>query len=158
MAFPSWTKFNYLGMRDARTQEQPPKSSTIYYDFQGKEKKCNIVMDNAQTRPEWLLKYTIPEFERNLVTRFDLHDEQRCAAFGQCLFGLDSTYWLEVLAKVDDRDDAAFVEANILYFEKVDQVQNLQDSILRWVSRWKKPFVLLLKEFVHRCEEMYSFA
>ena len=74
------------------------------------------------------------------------------------LFGLTSTYWQEVLAAITDRDDVAFIQVIMLYVEKFAQITNLQDYILRWVSKWKKPFVLDRKEFICRCKELYSFA
>ena len=115
-------------------------------------------MDDAQCGPKWPLKYTILDFQKNCVTRSTLEDNDRLTVFGRCLFGLGSTYWDKVLSEIAGRTNADFNEVIMLYLEKVAQVQNLQDSILRWVSKWKKLFVLDLKDFFRRCEEMYSFA
>ena len=157
-AFPKWTRLNQFGMRDTRTQQRPPKSSSIRHDHEGRERKCEIIMDDAQAGPEWPLQYTIPDFFKNCVERFALEDDDRFTVFGRCLFGLGSTYWEEVLVEVPGRSNADLDEAITLYVEKVAQVQYLQDSILRWVSKWKKPFVLDLKEFKRRCDEMYNYA
>ena len=157
-AFPKWTRLNQFGMRDTRTQQRPPKSSSIRHDHEGRERKCEIIMDDAQAGPEWPLQYTIPDFHKNCVDRFLLEDDDRFTVFGRCLFGLGATYWEEVLVEVPGRTNADLDEAITLYVEKVAQVQYLQDSILRWVSKWKKPFVLDLKEFKRRCDEMYAYA
>jgi len=115
-------------------------------------------MDDAQCGPEWPLKCTIPDFKKNCVIKFTLEDNDRFTIFGRCLFGLGSTYWNEVLSEIAGRTNADFDEAITLCLEKVAQVQNLQDSILRWVSKWQKPFVFPLKELVRCCEKMYCFA
>ena len=122
-------------MRNTRMQQRPPKPTSIRYDHNGRERKCDIVMDNAQVGPEWSLQYTIPDFQKNCVDRFSLEDDDRFTVFGHCLFGLSSTYWEEVLFDVTGRTNADFDEAITLYLEKVAQVQNLQDSILRCVSK-----------------------
>ena len=157
-AFPKWTRLNQFGMRDTRTQQRPPKTSSIRYDHDGRERKCEIIMDDAQAGPEWPLQYTIPDFIKNCRDRFLLEDADRFTVFGRCLFSLGSTYWSEVLSEITGRTNADFDEAITLYVEKVAGVQHLQDSILRWVSKWKKPFVLDLKEFTRRCDEMYAYA
>jgi hypothetical protein len=115
-------------------------------------------MDDVRAGPEWSLQYTIPGFQKNCVHRFSLEDDDRFTVFGRCLFGLGATYWDEVLSEVTRRTNADLDEAITLYVEKVAQVRYLQDSILRWVSKWKKPFVLDLKKIVRRCDEMYAFA
>ncbi len=62
-----------------------------------------------------------------------------------------------MLQEIEGRTDDSFVQALTLYMEKVAGVQNLQDSILRWLGRWEKPFVLNLKEFVRRCNKLYAY-
>ena len=89
---------------------------------------------------------------------FDLKDDDKFTVFGRCLFGVGSAYWEEVLSEVDGSTNDDFVHALTLYVEKVAGVQNLQDAILRWISKWKKPCVLTLKEYVRRCDELYAYA
>ena len=133
--FPSWTRLNHLGMRSIRIQEQPPKTSTVRYNFNNSERKCDIVMDDAQCGPEWPLKYTIPDFQKNCVLRFTLENNDRFTVFSRCLFGLGAAYWDEVLSKIAGHTNADSDKAITPFLEKVAQVQNLQDSILRWVSK-----------------------
>ena len=92
-------------------------------------------MDDARAGPEWPLQYTIPDFQKNCVTRLSLGDDDRFTVFGRCLFGLGATYWGEVLSEVSGRTNADLDKAITLYVEKVANVQHLQDSILRWVSK-----------------------
>ena len=122
-------------MRIIRIQEQPPKTSTVRYNFDNRERKCNIVMDDAPRGPECPLKQTIPEFQKNIVIRFTLEDDDRFTVFSRCFFSLGSTYWDEVLLEVAGRTNADFDKAITLYLEKVAQVQNPRNSILHWVSR-----------------------
>ncbi len=91
------------------------------------------------------------------MDRFDLTDNGKFTVFSRYLFGVGSAYWEEVLSKVDGRTDDDFVQALTLYVEKVAGVQNLQDSILRWISKWKKPCVLTLKEYVCCCDKLYAY-
>ena len=88
-------------------------------------------MDDAQAGPERSLQYTIPDFQKNHVIRFALEDNDRFTVFGQCLFGLGAAYWDEVLSEIAGSTNTDFGKAITLYVEKVAQVQNLQDSILR---------------------------
>ena len=104
-AFPHGTKLNQFGMRDKRMQQQPPKSTTICYDHNGRKRKCNIIMDDAQSGPEWPLQYLIPNFQQNCVDRFELEGKEQFAVFGRCVFGLGTTYWDEVLQEVAGRTD-----------------------------------------------------
>ena len=90
-------QINQFGMRDTRMQQRSPKSTTVRYDRDGHERKCNIVMDNVQAGPEWSLQYMIPDFQKNCVIRFAREDDDRFTVFGRCLFGLGATYWDKVL-------------------------------------------------------------
>ena len=92
------------------------------------------------------------------MDRFDLRDDDKFTVFSQCLFGVGSAYWEEVLSEIDGRTDEDFVHALTLYVEKVAGVQNLQDSILQWISKWKKLCVFTLKEYVRSCNELYVYA
>ena len=134
-AFPKWTKLTQFGMRDTRMQQQPPTSTSIRYDHDGRERKCEIVMDDAQSRPEWSLQYPIPDFQKNCVIRFALEDDDRFTVFSRCLLGLGAAYWDEVLSKIAGHTNTDFDKAITPFLEKFAQVQNLQDSILRWVSK-----------------------
>ena len=122
-------------MRDKRMQALPPKSTTVRYDHNGREQKCDIIMDDATAGPEWPLRHTIPNFQQHCVERFHLQDDDKFTVFSRCLFGVGSAYWEEVLAEINGRTDDDFVEALTLYVEKVAGVQNLQDSVLRWIIR-----------------------
>ena len=79
-------------------------------------------MDDAQAGPEWPLQYTIPDFQKNCVTRFSLEDDDRFTVFGRCLFDLGATYWEEVLSEVTGRTNTDLDEAITLYVEKVANV------------------------------------
>ena len=155
-AFAQWTKLNQYGMRNKRMQQQPPKSTTVRYDHNGCEQKCDIIMDDAGAGPQWPLRHTIPNFQQQCVERFNLKYDNKFTVFSRCLFGVGSAYWEEVLSEITGRTDEDFVQSLTLYVEKVAGVQNLQDSILQWLSKWKKPCVLTLKEFVRRCDELLS--
>ncbi len=91
-AFTQWTKLNQYGMRDKRVQQQPPKSTTVCYDHNGREQKCNIIMDDAGAGPKWPLQHTTPNFQQNCVDRFKLKDEDKFTVFGCCIFGIGSAY------------------------------------------------------------------
>ena len=92
-------------------------------------------MDDAGAGPKWPLQHTIQNIQQNCVDRFDLEGEEGFTVFGCCVFGVCSAYWDDVLQEVDGRTNEDHIKALTLYLEKVAGVQDLQDSILRWVGK-----------------------
>ena len=115
-------------------------------------------MDDGLNGPKWPLLYTIPDLQKNLIDRFELEGKDRFEAFGHCIFGLSNTYLGKVLEEVDDRSNNNFDKAIVLCIEKVVGVKYLQDTILRWLEGWKKPYVLNLNKFRRCCDKCYSYA
>ena len=56
------------------------------------------------------------------------------------------------------RTNEDFEDAIVRYLEEVADLQFLGDSILRWITKWKKPFVMENKDYVHRCDTLYKYA
>ena len=98
---------------------------------------ADIIPDKAILGAEYALIHTIPDFEGKIRPRLDIHDVDFVAKlhdlFGRCLQGKAVTKWNVVLTEytVEDCTVDSFKEAQQKYLEKVADVKNLCDILIR---------------------------
>eukprot|EP00957_Ditylum_brightwellii_P102180 7789289-Ditylum_brightwellii.AAC.2 len=97
----------------------------------------STVPDKGIFGAEYSLIYTIKEFRKKIVPCLDPtvadHPQRLHDLFSQCLQGAAATKWTAVLDKfpVATRTNITFNEAQKVYLEKMAEVTNLRDMLIR---------------------------
>ena len=168
--FYKWTPLNEDGVptTDLETALKQPETIRLKWGVtetgvsargRTREVSADIVPDKAILGAEYALIHTIPDFEAKIRPRLDstaanfvvqLHD-----LFGRCLQGKAVTKWNGVLADypTDDRTVDSFKEAQQKYLEKVAEVKNLGDILIRQLRNNKKPAVVGFEDYLARRQE-----
>jgi len=95
-----------------------------------------------------------------LIERFNLKTGQKFKYFSRCVTGQAATHWSNLMEnespsiKVSNKD---FNNALVCCLEEVADLQFLGDSILRWITKWKKLFVMENKDDVHRRDTLFKY-
>ena len=140
----AWTPIDEAGVpkKDFDSALKQTKTFRIRWDkttTDGKtrEVSTDIDPDKGLFRAEFALIRTIPDFESKIRLCVDatlsdymvrLYD-----LFGCCVQGKTSTKWSKVLEKypVTDRTETTCKSAQQYYLEKIAEVKNLRDMVLR---------------------------
>jgi hypothetical protein len=72
--YPKWIKLNDQGQPKNPIKDgmsQPPTIKIQWSTPSGQEMSCNITPDRGLFGPEYVLAYTIPDFEKKLLVRWD---------------------------------------------------------------------------------------
>ena len=166
--FYKWTSLNEDGVPglDLDTALKQPETIRIKWDVpepgtrgRTREVSADIIPDKAILGAEYALIHTIPDFEGKIRPRLDIHDVDFVAKlhdlFGRCLQGKAVTKWNTVLTEypIEDRTVDSFKEAQQKYLERVADVKNLGDILIRQLRNNKKPAAVKLEEYLARRQE-----
>eukprot|EP00957_Ditylum_brightwellii_P031329 2374938-Ditylum_brightwellii.AAC.1 len=108
---------------------------------------------------EYSLIYMIEEFKKKIEVRLDAiitdHAQRLHNLFGQCLQGAASTKWTAVLDQfqVTTCTNITFKEAQKAYLEKITEVSNLGDMLIRQLYNNGKPAHMRFNTYVSHCQE-----
>ena len=165
-----WTRLNEDGVpeTDLETTLKQPETIRLKWDApetgrgnQGRtrEVSADIVPDKAILGAEYALIHTIPDFESKIRPRLHSEAEDFVAQlhnlFGRCLHGQAVTKWNAVLTDypASNRTVESFKEAQQKYLEKVADIKNLGDILIRQLRNNKKPAAVSFEEYLARREE-----
>ena len=167
--FYKWTKLNEYGVSkdDIDTALKQPETIRIKWDRaqsngrspRNPEASADIVPDKAMLGPEYALIYTIPDFESKIKGRMDSADanygKQLFQLFGQCLQHKAKTKWDEVVRDYPDseRSETTLKEAIKAYLEKVANIKNLGDVLIRQLRLRSKPAAMRFDDYLARRQE-----
>eukprot|EP00957_Ditylum_brightwellii_P098543 7506694-Ditylum_brightwellii.AAC.1 len=119
----------------------------------------SVVPNKGIFGAEYSLIYTIEEFRKKIVAHLDStaadHLQRLHNLFGQCLQGAVATKWIAVLDKfpVATCTDITFKEAQKAYLEKIVEVTNLRDMLIRQLQNNGKLAHMKFNTYVACCQE-----
>jgi len=116
----------------------------------GREHHGKVILDDGTHGPEWAIVNTIQLFELELVERFTLKTGQNFKYVSRCVTGQAATHWFNLM-------ENEFPSVKWSNLKEVADLQFLGGSILRWITKWKKPFVMENKDYVHRRDMLYKY-
>ena len=166
-----WTKLNEFGVAedDIATALKQPETIRIKWDRAGRaragalasrsEISADIVPDKAMLGPEYALIHTIPDFESKIKGRMDPSDDdyraQLFELFGRCLQHKAKTKWDEVTRDYPEaeRSDETLKKAIQKYLEKVANIKNLGDVLIRQLRLRTKPAAMKFDDYLARRQE-----
>ena len=169
--FYRWTKLNEFGVAedDIATALKQPETIRIKWDRAGRaragalasrsEISADIVPDKAMLGPEYALIHTIPDFESKIKGRMDPSDDdygaQLFELFGRCLQHKAKTKWDEVTRDYPEaeRSDETLKQAIQKYLEKVANIKNLGDVLIRQLRLRTKPAAMKFDDYLARRQE-----
>ena len=109
--------------------------------------------------PEYALIHTIPDFESKIKGRMDPSDDdygaQLFELFGRCLQHKAKTKWDEVTRDYPEaeRSDETLKKAIQKYLEKVANIKNLGDVLIRQLRLRTKPATMKFDDYLARRQE-----
>ena len=169
--FYRWAKLNEFGIAedDIDTALKQPETIRIKWDRAGhgrsgapvprSEISADIVPDKAMLGPEYALIYTIPDFESKIKGRMDSSEDdygkKLFELFGRCLQHKAKTKWDEVMGNFpeDERSEETFKEAVQEYLERVANIKNLGDVLIRQLRLSTKPAAMKFDDYLARRQE-----
>ena len=167
--FYKWTKLNEYGVSkdDIDTALKQPETIKVKWDraqsngrsSRPPEASADIVPDKAMLGPEYALIYTIPDFESKIKGRMDSSDANYgkllFQLFGQCLQHKSKTKWHEVVRDYpdDEKNEETLKVAMKTYLEKVANIKNLGDVLIRQLRFRSKPAAMRFDDYLARRQE-----
>ena len=161
----AWLKLNEYGEpeKDIEAGLKQPETTKVTWDqpdsasqrtARTRDMSANIVPDKGIFGAEYAIIHTIPDFEKKIKARLDstgpdfvrqLHD-----LFGQCLQGEASTKWTSVLDRypIGNRTVDTFKLAIKDYLEKIAEVKNLGDMLIRQLRNNGKPLHMKFNTYI----------
>ena len=95
-----WLKIGADGRPDDTTKQgfKQPDTIEIKHTVDGREQTAKVVPDGGFYGPEWAYDYTIPQFTKNVVKRWNINGRERYEKFAQCLTDEAKTEWETLMA------------------------------------------------------------
>ena len=167
--YPQWIELNEKGepknpIKDGMSQ--PPTIKILWSTSNGREMSCEVTPDKSLFGPEYALAYTIPDFEKKLLIRWekDHKDDpeymnKKFDLFRNCLQGTAVTKWDLCAAKYEGmkRSEKKFKNCIRDYLEAVAKCTNLGDQVIRWLRLRGKPGHMRFEEFLNRRVQILDY-
>jgi len=149
-------------MIDKTYINKPPHVNRIAVtNDDSREYHGKVILDDGTHGPEWAIMDTILLFKQELVERFELKGLNKFQYFSRCVTGQAATHWsnlMETEFPLTDRSNKDFDAALVCYIEEVADLHYLQDSILEFLAKYKKPFVMENKDYIYCHATLYKYA
>jgi hypothetical protein len=120
---------------------------------------CNVTPDKGLFGPEYALAYTIPDFEKKLLVRWDKdHKEdpnymnKKFDLFHSCLQGTATTKWDLCATKHEGMKQTKenFKQCLRDYLKVTIKCTNLGDQVIRWICLRSKSGHMRFEDFLNR--------
>ena len=140
--YPKWIELNDKGQPKNPIKDgmsQPPTIKILWSTSNGCEMSCKVTPDKGLFGPKYALAYTIPNFEKKLLIRWDKdHKEdpeymnKKFDLFRSCLQGTAVTKWdlCAMKYKGTKRTKKNFKNCIRDYLEAIAKCTNLGDQVI----------------------------